>query len=96
MSKQELINVIADAGGLPKTTAESVLNAFTDYLITTVENGGKVTVPGLGILEPSHRAARTGRDPKSGQPMQIPAKTVPKFKAAKKFKDAVNKQSKRD
>ena len=92
-NKQDLIDVISERADIPKTAAENALNALTDYITETLVSGGKVTIVGWGGWETSQRAARTGRNPQTGDLMQIPAAIVPKFKAGKKLKDAVNTDS---
>lgn len=70
---------------------KDVITASTDVIVDTVKAGDKLTIPGLGSFETTVRTAREGRNPVTGQTIQIPEKTVPKFKAAKAFKDAVAK-----
>lgn len=89
-NKQDLIDVISERADISKTAAESALNALTDYITETLVSGDKVAIVGWGGWETSHRAARTGRNPQTGAEMQIPAAIVPKFKAGKKLKEAVN------
>ena len=89
-NKQDLIDVMAEKADIPKTTAETALNALTDYITKTLVERGKVAIIGWGQWETTDRAARTGRNPQTGASMQIPAATVPKFKAGKKLKEAVN------
>ncbi len=91
MNKQDLIDAMANSADISKAEAENALNAFIDSTIDTVAGGGKVTIPGFVVIESSERNARTGRNPQTGAELQIPAMTVPKFKAGKKFKEAVNK-----
>jgi len=90
-NKQDLIDVMADKADISKGEAETALNAMTDYITSMLVDGDKVAIIGWGSWETSQRAARTGRNPQTGATMQIPAAVVPKFKAGKKLKDAVNK-----
>ncbi len=89
-NKQDLIDIMSERASIPKITAESALNAFTDYVTETLINGGKVSIVGWGSWEASHRAARVGRNPQTGAEINIPATIVPKFKVGKKLKEAVN------
>ena len=89
-NKQDLIDVIAERADISKGTAEAAVKALTDYVTETLVHGDKVSIIGWGGWETSQRAARTGRNPQTGATMQIPATIVPKFKAGKKLKEAVN------
>ncbi|MCD2492225.1 HU family DNA-binding protein [Lacrimispora sp. NSJ-141] len=90
MNKTELIAAVAEKTELSKKDAEKVIKAFTDVIADEMVNGGKVQLVGFGTFEVSERAAREGRNPKSGETMTIPASKVPKFKAGKALKDMVN------
>jgi DNA-binding protein HU-beta len=97
MTKQELIDLIRDkadrvhgAAGVGKKTVEAVLTSLTEVVTDAVTNGEDVTLPGIGKLSVAEKAARKGRNPATGAEMDIPAKRVPKFSAAKALKDAVN------
>lgn len=90
MNKSELINHIAEAAGISKTQATAALQAVETGVIDTLANGGEVTLIGFGTFKVSDRAARTGRNPKTGEAIQIAASKVPTFKAGKAFKEAVN------
>ena len=68
---------------------KDVINSSVDVIVSTVKAGDKLTIPGLGTFESAIRAAREGRNPSTGGTIHIPEKTVPKFKAAKAFKDAI-------
>ena len=70
--------------------AEKAVKAFTDVVSEELVNGGKIQLVGFGTFEVSERAAREGRNPKSGEVMNIPASKTPKFKAGKALKDMVN------
>ncbi len=89
MNKQELIAAIADDSGLTKVQAEGALNAVTSNITTALTRRDKVTLVGFGTFSTSDRAARTGRNPRTGAAIQIPATTVPKFKAGKELKAAI-------
>ena len=90
MNKSELINHIATSAGLTKAQATAALQAFETSVIDTLSNGGEVTLIGFGTFKVTDRAARTGRNPKTGEEIQIVASKVPTFKAGKAFKEAVN------
>ncbi len=90
MNKQELITGIAEKAELTKKDAEKALVAFTDVVKEELGKGGKVQLVGFGIFEVSERAAREGRNPQTGETIKIEACKVPKFKAGKALKDAVN------
>lgn len=89
MNKQDMINIMAETADISKLSAETALNAFFDGVAGTLAKGDKVSIIGFGNWEISKRAARKGRNPKTGEMIQIPASIVPRFKAGKKLKDAV-------
>lgn len=90
MNKTELIAAMAEESGLTKKDAERALNAFTKTVIGTVAEGSDVQLIGFGTFAQAQRAARQGRNPQTGDMIDIPAAVVPKFKAGKAFRDAVN------
>ena len=90
MNKSEVVAAIAEQAGLSKKDAENALKAFTDVVSQELSKGGKIQLVGFGTFEVSERAARTGRNPQTGEEMQIAASKAPKFKAGKALKDAVN------
>lgn len=90
MNKADLVTAVAEKADLTKKQAEAAVNAFTSTVIEEVSNGKNVQLVGFGTFEQGQRAERSGRNPQTGEPMTIPAATVPKFKAGKAFKDAVN------
>ena len=90
MNKTELIAEIAERAEISKKDAEKALKAFTDVVADELVKGEKVQLVGFGTFEASERAAREGRNPKSGEPMRIEASKSPKFKAGKALKDMVN------
>ena len=90
MNKAELIDAIAAAADLPKGEASRAVEAVTQAIADELSKGGQVAIIGFGTFQVKHRAARTGRNPKTGEALQIPASNVPSFKAGKALKDAVN------
>jgi DNA-binding protein HU-beta len=91
VNKQELIDVIADKTDLPKTKAQEVVEAVIDSIKSSLKKGDDVKLVGFGTFTVSERAATTGRNPRTGESISIPASKQPKFKAGKELKDAVNK-----
>ena len=90
MNKMELVSAMADKTGLSKKDAEAALKAFTDVVAEELKKGEKIQLVGFGTFEVSERAAREGRNPKTGEKMPISASRTPKFKAGKALKDQVN------
>ena len=90
MNKTELIEHIAKHADLSKAAAGRALEAAMGAITTTVRKGGAVTLVGFGTFAVGKRAARTGRNPRTGAAVKIKAAKVPKFKAGKGLKDAVN------
>lgn len=90
MNKNELTAQIAEKSDLSNAQASSVLEATLDAIVEAVAAGDKVTIPGFGTFEPRERSARTGRNPQTGESMDIAASTVPAFKAAAAFKRRVS------
>lgn len=90
MNKNELIAAVAEASGLAKNQAGAALDAVLSTISAELGKGGDVRLPGFGNFSVSHRSARTGRNPLTGQPVQIAAKNAPKFSAGKALKDACN------
>ena len=91
MNKSELVDNIAEGAGLSKADAERALNALIESVQGAVSGGDKVTLPGFGSFSVSQRSARTGRNPRTGEPVQIAASKGVKFSAGAAFKSAVNK-----
>lgn len=89
MNKTELVASIAERSGLSKKDSEKALTAAIDSIIEAVKNDDKVQLIGFGTFERRSRSARTGRDPRTNNPIDIPACNVPAFKAGKAFKDEV-------
>ena len=90
MNKSELIARIAEQAGINKTQATAALQAVETGVVDTLANGGKVELKGFGTFSVKERAERTGRNPQTGEAIQIAASKTPTFKAGKAFKDAVN------
>lgn len=91
MNKTELINSIAEKAELTKKDAEAALKAFIESVEEALEKGEKVQLVGFGTFETRERAARIGNNPRTKEKIEIPASTVPAFKAGKEFKERVNK-----
>ena len=91
MNQTELIQQVADEANLTKMQAQGALRALLKTIVQVVADGDKVTLVGFGSFEPKVRSAREGRNPKTGETLQIPAATVPTFLAGKAFREAVNK-----
>jgi DNA-binding protein HU-beta len=95
VNKAELVDVIAAKAEVPKRTAEVMLDAMLETITQTIKTGGEVVLTGFGAFSAKARAARMGVNPqKPGEKIQIPAVTVPKFKAGKALKDALKEASK--
>ncbi len=90
MNKSELIEAIAASADLPKAGASKALDAMLDTITEALVAGDQVALLGFGTFSVKERSARTGRNPKTGEPIEIPASKNPSFKAGKAFKDAVN------
>ncbi|BBG30482.1 MULTISPECIES: HU family DNA-binding protein [Zymobacter] len=90
MNKSELIEAIAASADIPKAAATRALDAMIDAVTETLKDGGSVALVGFGTFSVKERAARTGRNPQTGAPINIAAAKVPGFKAGKALKDAVN------
>ena len=91
MIKNELVAKVADQSGLSKKDAEKALAAVIDTITAALVAGDKVQLVGFGTFETKQREARTGRNPRSGETIEIPAASLPAFKAGKALKDAVAK-----
>jgi len=90
MNKTELIEAMADSADISKAAAGRALEGMVEAITKAVKSGDTVSVIGWGTFSLRERAARTGRNPKTGAEIQIPASKSPAFKAGKAFKDAVN------
>ncbi|MCK5118906.1 MAG: HU family DNA-binding protein [Candidatus Latescibacteria bacterium] len=89
MTREEIVAIAAEDADVSKAKAAAVLSSVLESITDALSEGDKVTFVGFGTFSTSERAARTGRNPQTGATIQIPATTVPKFKAGKKLKDAV-------
>ncbi len=92
MNKTELIAAMAAEAEMTKKDAETALKAFLSAVSTELKKGGSVQLVGFGTFDVGTRAARTGRNPKTGETIKIKAAKNPKFKAGKALKDLVNKR----
>ena len=90
MNKTELVAAMAEQTNLSKKDVEAALKAFIDVVAEELKKGEKVQLVGFGTFEVSERAAREGRNPQTGETMQIKASKTPKFKAGKALKDMMN------
>jgi DNA-binding protein HU-beta len=90
MNKSELIDAVASATELSRADATRATDAVLDSIISTLGNGDQVTLVGFGTFSVRDRAARAGRNPQTGETIQIKASKSPGFKAGKAFKDALN------
>ena len=90
MNKTQFVEAIADKAGLTKKQAEAALNAMTDVVAETLKAGDKIQLVGFGTFEVKESAARAGRNPKTGETIQIAASKRPAFSAGKALKDAIN------
>lgn len=91
MTKVELINAVAQSAEITKKDAEKAVNATIDAITETLAKGEKVSLVGFGTFETRQRPARTGRNPRTKETIEIPASVAPAFKAGKALKDAVAK-----
>ena len=89
MNKSELVELMAIKAEITKKDAEKALAAFQDVVIETLAGGDKIQLVGFGTFEVTDRKAKVGRNPKTGEEIQIPAGKSPKLKFGKKVKDAV-------
>jgi DNA-binding protein HU-beta len=89
MTKAELIEALVKKLAVSKTQANESIDIILDEITKALSKGDQVTLTGFGTFKVSKRAARAGRNPKTGEALKIPAMTVPKFKAGKGLKDAV-------
>jgi DNA-binding protein HU-beta len=89
MNKSELVDAVAEATGESKSAVSGMLDAFEATVTDAVASGDKVSIPGFLTFERGHRAARTGKNPQTGEPLEIAAANVAKVKVGSKFKDKV-------
>ncbi|MEM7400587.1 MAG: HU family DNA-binding protein [Pseudomonadota bacterium] len=90
MNKSELADAVADAAGISKADGARALDAVIDSITAALKGGDSVSLVGFGTFQVKARAARAGRNPRTGETIQIKASNVPSFKAGKGLKDAVN------
>lgn len=90
MNRTELVEAVATTHGLTKTSAAEILETVLDTIQTAVKKGDAVQLVGFGTFKTSARAARTGKNPKTGEALKIAASIIPRFIPGSKFKDAVD------
>ena len=90
MNQNDLISAVAETSGLSKNDASNAVEGVFDAITKALAGGDEVRLVGFGTFSVAKRKASTGRNPRTGEPMNIPASTQPKFKAGKGLKDAVN------
>ena len=91
MNKTELINTVAKAAEISRKDADKAVTALFDVVTGALKNGDKVQIVGFGAFEAKERAARTARNPRTGEEIEIPASKAVSFKVGKALKDEVNK-----
>jgi DNA-binding protein HU-beta len=89
MNKGELVDAVAAKANITKKQADEIISAFLSVVTEAVANGEKVTLVGFGSFERRERASREGRNPKTSEPMTIPATRIPAFSPGKQFKEKV-------
>ncbi len=89
MNKTEFFAAVAEASELTDADAAKAVNAFTEVVTQALTQGDTVTLPGFGAFTTTVRAARTGRNPRTGEPIEIAESVIPKFKAGKALKDQI-------
>ena len=90
MNKQDVVAAVASSSGMSKTSADTAVDAIFAAITDALRKGEDVRLVGFGTFSTRRRAARQGRNPRTGATIQIPASTQPKFKAGRPLKDAVN------
>ncbi|MBQ9520110.1 MAG: HU family DNA-binding protein [Acholeplasmatales bacterium] len=91
MKKSEIVAKLADLNDLSRKDAEKVVDDFVEIISQALAEGDKVVLSGFGTFEVRTRVARTGRNPRTGEEINVPAQKTPAFKVGKMLKDAVNK-----
>ena len=91
MNKNELTAAVAERAEMSKKDADAAITAFVDVISESLRKGEKVQLQGFGTFEVRHRAARTGRNPQTKEPLPIAESKVPVFKAGKALKDSVDR-----
>jgi DNA-binding protein HU-beta len=94
MTKAELVARIAEKAGVSKKAADRCLKAFIEAVEDALQKGERIALPGFGIFQVRERAARKGRNPRTGEIMTIPARKVVVFKAAKQLRELLNPEQK--
>lgn len=89
MNKADIINKVHEVLGGTRADAERAVETAIDSIVNSLKKGDEVSIAGLGIFSAKMRGSRTGRNPRTGETIEIPAMRVPKFRAAKALKDAV-------
>ncbi len=89
MNKADIINKVHEELGITKADAERAVETMIGSVVDTLVSGQEVSIAGLGIFSAKMRKARTARNPRTGESIEVPAMRVPKFRAAKALKDAV-------
>ena len=90
MNKSDLIDSISQESGLSKVDVAKSLDAYINTVTKVLQDGDQIVIPGFGTFSVSNRAARTGRNPRTGEAIEIAASRVPKFKPGKGLKDALS------
>lgn len=90
MTQTEIVNTLAESTGLKKTEVKGLFDTLSDLAVKEVKKNGEFTLPGFGKLKKTHRKARDGRNPATGEVIKIAAKTTVKFSLGKAMKDAVS------
>ena len=91
MNKTELVSLVANKAQISKESAAEAVDATFDGIASALSSGDTVRIVGFGNFQVAHRKASNGRNPRTGEPIQIPASQIPKFKAGKALKEAVNR-----
>lgn len=89
MNKSDLISALATETSITQKNVNAILDAFIETVKKTLKKGDQITLVGFGTFKVSNRAARTGRNPKTGAPLQIKASKMPQFKAGKSLKESI-------
>jgi DNA-binding protein HU-beta len=89
MTKSEILNKLAEKTALKKKDVMGVLDAYNELIVAALKKDKKIKLAGLGIAQVKHRAARMARNPQTGEPIKVKAKTVVKFRISKELKDKV-------
>lgn len=90
MKKQDLVDAISEKAGLAKSQSQSIIEEVFDLISDSLSKGEKIDLRGFGTFNVRESAARTGRNPQTGESIKIPARRVPTFKAGKELRDKVN------